>query len=88
MHLFHKRGFDIYAVALDSDKREWLKAIRKCQFTWTNVSDLNEWESEAVKAYNVNRTPTIYLLNSEGRIMAKNLRGKELEMKLKELLSQ
>ncbi len=84
---FKDRGLDIYAVALDSDKTKWLKAIKKHQFTWTNVSDLREWESEAVEAYNVNRTPTIYLLNKEGRIMAKNLRGKELEMKLKELLN-
>jgi peroxiredoxin len=84
---FKDRGFDIYAVALDSDKTEWLKAIKKHRFTWANVSDLREWESEAVKAYNVNRTPTIYLLNKEGRIMAKNLRGKELEMKVKGLLN-
>jgi peroxiredoxin len=84
---FKDRGFDIYAVALDSDKTEWLKAIKKHRFTWANVSDLREWESEAVKAYNVNRTPTIYLLNKEGRIMAKNLRGKELETKVEGLLN-
>jgi peroxiredoxin len=83
---FKDSGFDIYAIALDKDKAEWLKAIKKHRFTWTNVSDLREWESEAVKAYNVNRTPAIYLLNKEGRIMAKNLRGKELEMKVEELL--
>ncbi|MFQ5965455.1 MAG: peroxiredoxin family protein, partial [Candidatus Scalinduaceae bacterium] len=79
---FKDRGLDIYAVALDKNKTEWLKAIKKHQFTWTNVSDLKEWESEAVNTYNVNRTPTIYLLNKEGRIMAKNLRGKELETKV------
>ncbi len=84
---FKERGLDIYAVALDSDKTEWLKAIKKYQFTWINVSDLREWESEAVKTYNVNRTPAIYLLNKEGRIMAKNLRGKELEMKVEGLLN-
>lgn len=84
---FKDRGFDIYAVSLDKDKAEWLKAIKKYQFTWTNVSDLSEWESEAVKTYNVNRTPGIYLLDKEGKIMAKNLRGKELEMKIEELLN-
>lgn len=56
-------------------------------FTWTNVSDLREWESEAVKVYNVYSTPTTYILNKEGRIMAKNLRGKELEMKVEGLLN-
>ena len=84
---FKDRGLDIYAVSLDSDKTEWLKAIKKHRFTWTNVSDLREWESEAVEAYNVNKTPTIYLLNKEGRIMAKNLRGAELETKVEGLLN-
>ena len=84
---FKDRGLDIYAVSLDSDKAEWLKAIKKQRFTWTNVSDLREWESEAVKTYNVNWTPTIYLLNKEGRILARNLRGKELEMKVEGLLN-
>ncbi|NOG83454.1 MAG: TlpA family protein disulfide reductase [Planctomycetes bacterium] len=83
---FKERGLDIYAVALDKEREEWLRAIRKHKFTWTNVSDLREWESEAVETYQVNRTPTIYLLNREGRIMAKNLRGRELEMKVTELL--
>ncbi len=81
------RGFDIYAVALDKNKTEWLTAIKKHQFTWTNVSDLTEWESEGVKTYNVNRTTAIYLLNKERRIMAKNLRGKELGMKVERLLN-
>ncbi|MCP4254067.1 MAG: redoxin domain-containing protein [Candidatus Scalindua sp.] len=84
---YKDRGFDIYAVALDKDKAEWLKAIKKQKFTWTNVSDLKEWESEAVKTYNVSRTPGIYLLDKEGRIIAKNLRDKELEMKIEELLN-
>ncbi len=84
---YKESGFDIYAVSLDSDKAEWLTAISKHKFTWTNVSDLKEWESETVKTYNVNRTPAIYLLDSEGRIVAKNLRGKELEMKVGGLLN-
>ena len=84
---YKERGFDIYAVSLDKDKAEWLKAIKKHEFTWTNVSDLRKWESEAVKAYNVNRTPGIYLLDEEGRIMAKNLRGRVLEMKVEEFLN-
>ncbi len=86
-NMFHDKGFDIYAVALDSDKIEWIEAVKKHKFTWTNVSDLREWESQSVETYHVNRTPTIYLLDREGRIMAKNLRGKELEMKLNELMN-
>ncbi|MCP4457296.1 MAG: TlpA family protein disulfide reductase [Cytophagales bacterium] len=84
---YKDRGFDIYAVSLDKDRSEWLNAIEKYQFPWTNISDLKEWESESVKTYHVNRTPGIYLLNKEGRIMAKNLRGKELEKKVEALLN-
>ncbi len=83
---FKDNGLDVYAVSLDKNKDEWLKAIERHKFTWTNVSDLNKWESEAAKAYNVNATPTIYLLDKEGRIIAKNLRGRELEMKVEKLL--
>ncbi|MDR4507037.1 MAG: TlpA family protein disulfide reductase [Candidatus Brocadiaceae bacterium] len=81
---YQDRGFAIYSVSLDSDKKEWLKAIEKHQFTWTNVCDLKEWESETVETYSVNKTPAIYLLNREGRIMSKNIRGKALEMKVRE----
>ncbi len=84
---YKERGFDIYAVSLDKDKAEWFKAIKRHGFPWTNVSDLREWESEAVKAYNVNRTPGIYLLDKKGIIRSKNLGGKELEMKIEELLN-
>lgn len=84
---FKDRGFGIYAVALDSDKTEWLKAIKNYQLTCTNVCDLKDWESKAAKTYNIRATPIIYLLNKEGRIMAKNLRGVELEMKIGELLN-
>jgi peroxiredoxin len=83
---FKDKGFDIYAVAFESDKAEWLKAIKEHQFTWTNVSDLKEWDSDVVDIYIVYGTPNIYLLDSNGRIMSKNLRGKELEKKLNELL--
>ncbi len=84
---FKERGFGIYAVAFESDKAEWIMAIKEHQFTCTNVSDLKEWDSDLVDIYNVYGTPTIYILDSNGRIMAKNLRGKELEeIKLNELL--
>ncbi|MCP5006119.1 MAG: AhpC/TSA family protein [Planctomycetes bacterium] len=83
---FHNKGFDVYAVALDKKRAEWLEAIDRFKFTWTNVSDLNEWHSGAAETYLVDSTPTIYLINREGRIAAKNLRGKELKKKLNALL--
>ncbi len=84
---FKDKGLGIYGVSLDTDKTEWLEAIKRHRFTWTNVSDLREWESETVNTYNVNKTPAIYLLDKKGRIIAKNLRGEELEMKITNLLN-
>lgn len=84
---FKEKGLGIYGVALDFDKNEWVSAIKDYQLPWTNVSDLKQWDSEIVKVYNVNQTPTIYLVDNKGIITAKNLRGNTLENKLKELLN-
>ena len=84
---FREKGLGIYGVALDTDKNEWVSAIKEYQLPWTNVSDLQQWDSESVKVYNVNQTPTIYLVDRKGMITAKNLRGDALENKLKELLN-
>lgn len=84
---FKEKGLGIYGVALDADKKEWISAIKEYQLSWTNVSDLKQWDSEAAKVYNVNQTPTIYLLNNKGIITAKNLRGDALKNKLNELLN-
>lgn len=83
---FKDKGFDIYAVALDSDKTKWISAINNYKLTWKNVNDLESGESGAAKTYNIRVTPTTYLLNSEGRIISKDLIGNRLEMKLGEIL--
>ncbi len=84
---FKEKGLGIYGISLDADKKEWIAAIKDYQLPWTNVSDLKQWDSEAVKVYNVNQTPTIYLVDNKGIITAKNLRGDALENRLKKLLN-
>ncbi len=76
------KGFDIYAVSLDSDETEWISAIESSKLTWKNVSELNGLESEVAKTYEIWATPTIYLLDNKMRIISKGLTGSELEMKL------
>lgn len=83
---FKHKGFDIYAVSLDKEKEEWVRAIAKDGLSWTNVSDLRGWDNIAAKAYHVTAIPKNFLLDREGKIIAKNLRGKALEEKLKELI--
>ncbi|GAB3555786.1 redoxin domain-containing protein [Spirosoma fluminis] len=83
---FKDKGFTIYSVSLDKGKAEWLRAIRTDNLPWTHVSDLKYWQSEAAQQYGVQAIPATFLLDKEGKIIAKNLRGQALEQKLEEVL--
>ncbi len=82
---YHPKGFEILAVSLDDKKDKWLEAIAKDGLPWYHVSDLKGWESDVAKAYGVDAIPFTVLLDKEGKIIAKGLRGKTLEAKLEEL---
>jgi thiol-disulfide isomerase/thioredoxin len=84
---YKDKGFDIYSVSLDQDKGRWEGAIAADNLTWaSHVSDLKGWQSEPAAKYGVHSIPAQFLLDKEGRIIAKNLRGEELSRKLAELL--
>ncbi|GAB2605010.1 redoxin domain-containing protein [Spirosoma areae] len=83
---FKDKGFAIYSVSLDQAKANWTKAIRNDNLTWTHVSDLKFWQSAAAQQYGVQAIPATFLLDKEGKIIAKNLRGDALEQKLEEVL--
>jgi Peroxiredoxin len=85
---YKDKGFDVFGVSLDASKEPWLKAIEKDHLTWTHVSDLQFWNNAAAKLYGIRSIPSNLLLDKDGVIIAKNLRGEELEAKLAELLSQ
>ncbi len=86
---YQAKGFDIYSVSLDRDKTSWINAIKSDNLTWENhVSDLKYWSSAGAKQYNVSSIPSTFLLDREGRIIAKNLRGAALEQKLQEILGE
>jgi peroxiredoxin len=84
---FKDKGFDILGVSLDRDSAAWVKAIQDDQLTWHHISDLKYWESGPAKLYQVTGIPATYLIDPEGKIVARNLRGKALEDKLAELLN-
>lgn len=83
---YHEKGLEILSVSLDEKKEDWIAAIEKDGLVWNHVSDLKGWSSSAAKLYGVNSIPHIVLINQEGIIVAKDLRGEELENKLKELI--
>ena len=84
---FKAKGFTIYGVSLDHSKEKWLAAIEKDGLDWHHVSDLQGWKSEGAATYKVTGIPATFLLDKEGRIIGKNLRGKALHDKLKEVLN-
>ena len=85
---FKNKGFDIFGVSLDQSKDDWVKAIADDKLTWTHVSDLKYWNSDAAKLYAVNSIPANFLLDENGIIIARNLRGNDLRARISELLSR
>ena len=85
---FHGQGFEIYGVSLDNDNDKWLCAIREHGMGWVQVSDLNGFDNLAAKDYAVQSIPSNFLIDAQGRIVAKNLRGEDLSSKVAELLAE
>ena len=89
MYKQHKdQGFDILGVSLDKQYGRWAQAVAKDGLEWTHVSDLRGWQNAAAQQYGVRSIPATVLLDREGRIVARNLRGAALEAKVAELLEK
>lgn len=83
---YKEKGFAVVGVSLDSDKEAWKDAIQKLGIPWPQMSDLKGWQSAGAALYNVRSIPATVLIDQDGKIIAKDLRGEELEAKLKEIL--
>jgi thiol-disulfide isomerase/thioredoxin len=84
---YKSKGFDVFSVSLDSDASKWKLAIQKDNLVWTShICDFEGWKSTVVPLYGFKGIPYNVLLDKEGKIIAKNLRGEELEKKLAEIL--
>lgn len=85
---YHGKGFDILGVSLDKSQQAWLTAIEQDGLQWHHVSDLKYWQSAVVPEYQIQGIPLTFLVDKEGTIIAKNLRGPALENKLAELFGE
>lgn len=85
---YKDQGFEILGVSLDRDKNRWVQAIEQDGLTWYHVSDLKYWQSQAARTYGVSSIPHTVLVDREGNIAAKKLRGRALEDKVAEMVSQ
>ena len=86
-HRFKDKGFEVFGVSLDRTKEDWVQAIKEDGLVWTHVSDLAYFNSKAAKDYNINAIPFSILLDPKGIIIAKNLRGAQLDKKLEEVFA-
>lgn len=82
---YHDKGFEIFQVSLDKTKSEWVAAIKQDGLNWIHVSDLKFWNSPVARQYGIQSIPANFLLDKEGRIIARDLRGGALEEELAKL---
>jgi peroxiredoxin len=85
---YHSKGFEILGVSLDKNSSAWLNAIQQDDLQWKHVSDLKYWQSEVVPEYQIKGIPLTYLVDPEGNIAAKNMRGASLDQKLAEIFGE
>jgi peroxiredoxin len=85
---FHDKGFEIYSVSFDADKQDWLNAVKKDKISWLQVNDPDINHSKVALYWEVYSIPTTYLIDRDGRLLAMDLAGKQLEDALKKLIDK
>lgn len=86
---YHNKGFEVFSVSLDQEKKAWTDAIEKDGLVWPyHVSDLMYWNSSVVPAYNIKGIPKTYLIDREGKILDTDLMGEALSKKLEEVFAE
>ncbi|MDX2196337.1 MAG: TlpA disulfide reductase family protein [Cytophagales bacterium] len=83
---YKSKNFDILSVSLDNDRDKWKNAVQHDGLSWTQVSDLNEWDSKVAQLYGVEAIPHTILIDTHGKILAKGIQPQELESMLQKLL--
>ena len=82
---YHSKGFDIVGLSFDKEKDAWVKAIKDWDMPWIHLSDIKYWDSKAAEVYSVNSIPDNLLIDPQGTIVARGLRGEALAAKLAEI---
>lgn len=85
---YKSKGLEIISISKDTNGEEWIEAIQRDELNWNHLSELKSWEGKGFKIYGIHSTPSNFLINDEGIIVARNLRGDELEKRIKELLTE
>ena len=82
---YHDKGFEVVGLSFDREKEDWVKAIDEWEMPWIHLSDLQYWKSVAGEVYSVNSIPDNLLIDPDGTVVARCLRGEDLEAKLSQI---
>ena len=85
---YHDKGLNIIGVSLDKKKEQWVQAIQQDNLEWQHVSNLKFWQDPVAQLYGVRSIPATFILDENGNVIARNLRGPALESKIAELLGE
>ena len=85
---YKNKGFEILGVSLDDELAKWKTAIVKDKITWLQVNDPGGWDAKTAMRWNISAIPTSFLIDKEGKLVAMDLTGKELEKALKYLIDK
>lgn len=83
---YKDKNFTVLGVSLDQQKSNWLEAIKADGLSWTHVSDLQYWNNAVAQLYHIQSIPSNMLIDPKGKIIARDIRGEELQRKLQEVL--
>ncbi|MBS9463416.1 AhpC/TSA family protein [Flagellimonas sp. 389] len=84
---YHEKGLNVIGVSLDARAEDWTKAIENDGLAWNHISNLKRFQDPVAQLYNINAIPAAFLIDENGVIVAKDLRGPALEQKVAELLN-
>jgi len=80
------KGFEIYGISIDENKDDWKKAVAADKISWLQVNENGGWNAPVANLWKIDQIPTSYLLDRQGKIVARDLEGRQLEAKINQLL--
>ena len=80
------KGFEIYGISIDENTDDWKKAVAADKISWLQVNENGGWNAPVANLWKIDQIPTSYLLDKQGKIVARDLEGRQLEAKINQLL--